>query len=250
MTSSCSDALPILLEGARQLRLSLSAEQQSLFVDYCANLQEWSEHTNLTAIRTPEGIMRTLYLDALSLVPTIEDVGDPATWLRVVDVGAGAGLPSLPLKLVFPGWSLALVESVGKKSRFLSAVVEALGLDGVEVHARRAEELAHERQFRDTFDLALARGVSALPSLLELCGPLVRVGGHLILPKSGDVQAEIERAREAERRLGLRLRGTDSVPAELGLGEGRKIVIYKKVRSTPNGYPRRTGLAQSKPIGS
>lgn len=246
----CSSALPALVDGAFRLHISLGDEQESRFVQYCSMLQEWGRHTNLTAIRSTEGVMRTLFLDALSLVPSIEAVcGDPGS-LRVVDIGAGAGLPSLPLKIVFPGLSLALVESIGKKTRFMAALVDALGLGGVEIQSRRAEDLAREPGFRDSFDLALARAVSALPSLIELCGPFVRLGGHVILPKSGAVEDEVARADEAERRLGLRLVRIDEVQADLGLGQGRKVVIYEKVRPTPSGYPRRTGLAQSRPLGS
>lgn len=249
MIDGCSEALPILADGARKLRVSLSEDQRNQFVAYCSVLREWSAHTNLTAIRTPDGVMRGLFLDALSLIPAIESDCGTAGSLRVVDIGAGAGLPSLPLKIIFPGWSLALVESVGKKARFLREVAETLSLDAVDVHHGRAEELAREPALRDSFDLALARAVSALPSLLELCGPFVRVGGHIVLPKSGKVEAEVELAREAEHRLGLRLLGVRDVLPALGLGEGRKIVVYQKVRPTPTGYPRRTGLAQSRPIG-
>jgi 16S rRNA (guanine527-N7)-methyltransferase len=246
----CRKALPHLIDGARLLRLSLNSEQQQSFVQYCAILQEWNAHTNITGVRMPQQIMGALFLDSLTLAPTIVSVYSDASHLSVVDIGAGAGLPSLPLKILFPDWSLMLVDSVGKKTRFLSAAAEALGLTAVKVHTGRAEETGRRPEFRDMFDLAVARAVSALPSLLELCSPFVRVGGNLILPKSGDVDAEIESAAEAEHRLGLRLQRVDLVDPALGVGAGRKLVVYVKERPTPPGYPRRTGLAQSRPIGS
>jgi 16S rRNA (guanine527-N7)-methyltransferase len=249
MTGGCAGALPLLLAGARQLRVPLGDEQQDRFIRYCSLLEEWNAHTNLSAIRTPEGVMRTLFLDSLSLAPTIVSICDEPARSRVVDIGTGAGLPSLPLNIVFPEWSLALVESVGKKTRFLSAAAGALQLNSVAVYNRRAEDMTREREFRDVYDLALARAVSALPVLVELCGPFVRVGGHLVFPKSGALEEEVEVAGEAGRRLGLRLLRVDPVDPELGLGEGRKIVVYVKERPTPSGYPRRTGLAQSRPLG-
>ena len=250
MIDECRTALPALVDGASRLGLELSDDQRQQFVRYCAVLREWNAHTNLTAVRTPEGIMRSLFLDSLSLVPTINSIYRDPSHLAAIDIGAGAGLPSLPLKILFPGWLLLLVDSVGKKTRFLSAAVDALQVSSVTVHTGRAEEMAREREFRDVFDLAVARAVSALPALLELCGPCVRVGGYLILPKAGSVDAEIDSARAAERRLGLRLVRVDAVDPELGLGEGRKLVVYAKERPTPPGYPRRVGLAQSRPIGS
>lgn len=250
MIEPCRAALPELLNGTGALGLTLSEEQQDNLVRYCAVLREWSGHTNLTAVRTPEGIMRSLFVDSLSLVATIRAVCDAPAGLHVIDVGAGAGLPSLPLKIFFPDWTLTLVDSVGKKTRFLSAAVETLALSGVSVENRRAEDMARQPGFRDAYDLVVARAVSALPALLELCGPFARVGGHLVLPKSGAVEAEVGFAAEAERRLGLQLDRVDLVDPRLGLGEGRKLVVYAKLRPTPPGYPRRTGLAQSRPIGS
>jgi 16S rRNA (guanine527-N7)-methyltransferase len=250
VAEDCADVLPQLDAGAGQLDIALSKRQQQQFLDYCELLQAWSAHTNLTAVKTPEGIIRTLFLDSLSLVPTVRSLSGEAAALRAIDIGAGAGFPSLPLKIVFPGWTLALVESVGKKTRFLSTAVEALGLSGVTVHNRRAEEMGRDAEYREAFDLALARAVSALPSLLELCAPLVRVGGYCIFPKSGRVEREITSAAEAARRVGARVLRADVVDPALQLGENRRVVVYVKERPTPSGYPRRTGLAQSRPIGS
>jgi 16S rRNA (guanine527-N7)-methyltransferase len=250
MNEECRGALPHLVDGARVLGLSLTLDQQERFARYCEVLREWNSHTNLTAVRTAEGMMGTLFLDSLTLAPTINSVCDDPSHLRVVDIGAGAGLPSLPLKVLFPDWSLVLVDSVGKKTRFLAAAVDALGLGAVNVHTGRAEDMARKPKYRDGFDLCVARAVSALPALLELCGPFVRVGGYLIFPKSGAVQAEVGHASVAERRLGLRLLRVDLVDPRLGIGGGRALVVYVKERPTPAGYPRRTGLAQSRPIGT
>jgi 16S rRNA (guanine527-N7)-methyltransferase len=246
----CRSALPVLLAGARTIGITLGSKQQEDFVRYCALLQEWNSRTNLTAIRTPEGMMQMLFLDALALIPVIRSVMDGVDGLRVIDVGAGAGFPSLPLKVVCPDWDLTLLEATGKKARFLEAVVGELELRRVTVINARAEDVGRDRHMRDGFDLVLARAVSALPSLVELCAPFARVGGTLVLPKSGAVAEEAVAAQEAARRLGVRLLSIEDVNPGLGLGDARAIVVYGKERPTPQGYPRRTGLAQSRPLGS
>lgn len=247
----CARALAELVEGARHLGLELGPAAQETFARYCQALSDANTRFNLTAVQSPGGIMRTLFLDSLTAVPALPP------WLkernresRVVDVGAGAGIPGLPLKIVFPWWELALVESVGKKARFLEATVTELGLAGVTVVPRRTEELGGERGWRDAADLCLARAVAPLPTLLEYCAPLVRAGGLLALPKSGEVAEEVAAAEAAARALRVRLRDIVPVSAALNLGEHRAIVVYDKVGATPAGYPRRTGLARSRPIGS
>lgn len=246
----CRSALPVLLAGARTLGITLDSAQQEDFLRYCALLQEWKGRTNLTAIRTPAGTMQMLFLDALALIPVIRSAMDGVDGLRAIDVGAGAGFPSLPLKIVCPDWDLTLLEATGKKVRFLEAVVRELELPGVTVLNRRAEDAGRDRHMRDVFDLVLARAVSAMPSLVELCAPFAHVGGRLIFPKSGAVGDEVKAAQEAARRLGVRLLSIEDVNPGLGLGDARAIVVYGKERPTPQGYPRRTGLAQSRPLGS
>jgi 16S rRNA (guanine527-N7)-methyltransferase len=246
----CRSALPVLLAGARTIGITLDSKQKEDVVRYCSLLQEWNSRTNLTAIRTPEGMMQMLFLDALALIPVIRSAMDGVDGPRVIDVGAGAGFPSLPLKVVCPDWDLTLLEATGKKARFLEAVVGELELRRVTVINARAEDVGRDRHMRDGFDLVLARAVSALPSLVELCAPFARVGGTLVLPKSGAVAEEAEAAQEAAGRLGVRLLSIEGVNPGLGLGDARAIVVYGKERPTPQGYPRRTGLAQSRPLGS
>jgi 16S rRNA (guanine527-N7)-methyltransferase len=193
--------------------------------------------------------MTTLFLDSLTLLPAIRDRLDLTAPLRVVDVGAGAGFPSLPLEILFPHWDLTLVESVGKKAAFLRQVAAELGLNRVTVLNSRAET-AVSPGLRDSADLCLARAVSALPSLVELCAPFVRPGGILLFPKSGAIEKEIRASDPAAARLGCRLSGVVPVSDSLHLGEGRVLIVYDKVRSTPAAFPRRVGLAQSQPISA
>ncbi|HZU13140.1 MAG TPA: 16S rRNA (guanine(527)-N(7))-methyltransferase RsmG [Chloroflexota bacterium] len=246
-SNSCAEAYPALSRGAELLGINLDDGQRDAFVRYCQLLLETNVHTNLTAIRDPAGVMSSLFLDALSLTAALPD-GFRGS-IRCVDVGAGAGLPGLPLKIVFPDWSLTLVDSVGKKTKFLESVVRELGLSGVTVVNARAEEVGRRPAYRDRADLCVARALAAMPTLLELCAPLVRPGGLLLFPKTVGVDREVELAGEAARRLHVRLSSVDEVPGDLGLGEDRVVVVYEKTGPTPSGYPRRVGLAKSRPIG-
>jgi 16S rRNA (guanine527-N7)-methyltransferase len=233
------------------LGVSLSPVQKDLFVRYCVAISSVNARMNLTAARSPQSIMRTLFLDSLTIAPALpaplrdkDELPRPVA----VDVGSGAGIPGLPLKIVYPHWSLALVESIAKKARFLEAVVAELELADVAILPKRAEELGRGPPWRDAADLCLARAVARLPTLVEQCAPLVKAGGHLIFPKSGDVEAEVQSAQSASRALRVELHAVVPVSAELGLGPGRALVIYQKTSATPPGYPRRTGLARSRPI--
>ena len=246
---SCAEALPLLVAGAETLGVSLSGAQRTQFVHYCHLLADSNTRINLTAVRSAPGIMRALLLDSLTIAPLLPEwLRSPSETPRVIDIGSGAGIPGLPLKIVHPHWRLTLVESVGKKARFLQQVAEEMQLSDVVTVNERAEGLGHRQDFRDCFDLCLARAVAGLPSLIELCAPFVRPGGLLAFPKGADAAAEVDQGRAAARRLRVDLLGTHTVPEEVGLGPERFVVVYQKLAVTPAGYPRRVGLAQSRPL--
>jgi 16S rRNA (guanine527-N7)-methyltransferase len=233
--------------GATSLGLTLENDALDRFISYCAFLLDRNTTINLTGVRTPEGVMTTLCLDSLTLLAAL-----PTGWrsapLSVVDIGAGAGIPGIPLKIVCPNWKLTMIESIGKKARFLQDAVEVLALPDVNVLAQRAEEVGMHGEFRDRADLCLARAVAPLPVLIELCAPFVRPGGRLLFPKSGDAEREIGSAVAAERALRVQRIDSLAVAEDLGLGSGRTVVVYEKTDSTPSAFPRRVGLARKDPI--
>lgn len=162
----------------------------------------------------------------------------------VVDVGSGAGLPGLPLKIARPDLQLTLIEADQDKAAFLVHACAVLALDGVEVIASRAEEAGLDPRLREAFDVAVARALAPLPALVELCLPLVRVGGRLLAQKT--VAEDVERARRAIEILGGELVGVHESPSA-ARREGT-VVEIRKARPTPAAYPRRPGVPARKPL--
>jgi 16S rRNA (guanine527-N7)-methyltransferase len=187
----------------------------------------------------------------LTAVPAAELIEDSLVLLghlgaarRMVDVGSGGGLPGLPLKITRPDLSVALIEADQAKAAFLVGACAELGLSGVEVLARRAEDVGRDLRYRETFDLAVARALAPLPVLAELCLPLVKVGGRLLAQKT-----EREDAAGAEGALAL-LGGSPAlvIPAPSAARRTGTVVVIEKVRSTPARYPRRAGVPSRKPL--
>ena len=178
------------------------------------------------------------FLDSLSTLLALPNGSSP---IRLLDVGAGAGFPGLPLKLAKPDLQLTLLEATAKKTAFLDALVTELGLESVTVLTGRAEAAAHDAAHREQYDAVVSRGVAKLATLAEYLLPFCKVGGLAIAMKQGDIAGELT---EAERAIGL-LGGVlqETVAVDLpGLPPGRQLVVMRKAHATPPAYPRRTGL--------
>lgn len=225
------------------LGFRLSPRQVACFERYEKELLDWNARFNLTAIREAESIRSKHFLDSLSCMLAWRE--SPPTSL--IDIGTGAGFPGIPLKIVYPGLTLALVESVGKKAEFCRHVSGALSLDRVEVVQARAEEVGQMEKYRERFDWATARAVASLPILVEYLLPLVRVGGSILAQKGESGPAEAHGSERAIRMLGGRLRQLIKVDLP-GVAEERYLVVVDKVAATPPNYPRRVGIPAKKPL--
>ena len=244
--------MKLLAEGAKELGLELSFKQLEQFDIYCRELNDWNERANLTAITGYEDTQVRHFLDSLTVcLPFQEAANAPMHCLtgveKVVDVGCGAGFPGLPLKLAFPHLELHLIESVGKKTAFLKHLVCVLGLDGVAIHTGRAEALARDTELRESFDLALVRGVARFSLLLEYALPFCRVGGMTVAHKHGGVESELAEAEFALSALGGRAAGEFPVTLA-GLTDNRVVVAFEKFAPTPDRYPRRVGIPAKRPL--
>ena len=234
-----------LTQGAAELGLELSPAQREQFAVYYRELADWNQRMNLTSVIDYAAVQVKHFLDSLTLIPALG--GPPPAGLRVVDVGAGAGFPGLPLKLAFPQLRLDLVEATGKKTRFLTHLTAVLELDDVAVHTGRAEELAHRPELRAAFDLALARGVAKMPALLEYTLPFIRRGGQVAAWKHSGIDAELAAAEPALRILGGQFGPVYPVTLT-GLTDRRLIVTATKIKPTPGAYPRRPGMPAKQPL--
>jgi 16S rRNA (guanine527-N7)-methyltransferase len=223
--------------------LPLSATQREQFRAYLALLLQWNEQVNLTAIRDPAQIEVRHFLDSLSCATVTGDLNG----LRLIDVGSGAGFPGLPLKILYPHLKLALLDSVGKKTRFLEAAVAALELQEVTVLTGRAELLGHQPAHRGRYDWAAARSVADLRVLVELLLPLCHVGGHVLAQKGTNAAAEVEQARHAITLLGGATPHLATIQLP-GVETPHHLVVIPKVAETGSRYPRRVGIPAKRPL--
>jgi 16S rRNA (guanine527-N7)-methyltransferase len=231
-----------LQKSVRAFHLELDARQIEAFEIFYRELIDWNTRVNLTAISDREQVIVKHFMDSLSLATVLH----PTASASLVDIGAGAGFPGIPLKIAFPALQLTLLEATRKKVEFLNHVIARLGLPDTRAVQARAEDWGKDPAHRERFDYAVARAVADLPVLLEYALPLVRVGGAFIAQKGIAVQPEIERAEPALRLLGGRVR--EVVPVQLPGLEPRHLVVVDKTAPTPAGYPRRAGLPERKPI--
>jgi 16S rRNA (guanine527-N7)-methyltransferase len=225
------------------LGVRLSPRQMGCFERYEKELLEWNARFNLTAIREPESIRAKHFLDSLTCLLAWRDAAPTS----LIDIGTGAGFPGIPLKIMYPGMALTLVESVGKKAEFCRHVSQTLGLERVEVMQSRAEEVGQMPRHRERYDWAAARAVASLPILAEYLLPLVKVGGGVLAQKGEAGPAEAQSAEKAIRLLGGRLRQLIKIDLP-GVAEERYLVVIDKVAATPPNYPRRVGIPVKKPL--
>ncbi len=227
-----------LIVGAKKLGLSLNPRQLEQFSIYYQELIDWNQRINLTAITDYEEVQIKHFLDSLTVTLAWPSCN---TDLRLIDIGTGAGMPGLPLKILFPEIRLVLLEATAKKAAFLHHLTHKLELDNVEIVVGRAEEIAHLAQYREQFDLVLSRGVAPLPTLVELTLPFGTIGGSFVAQKKGDARLEIKQAYKAISLLGGKLREVKGIGLE-EFTDQRQLIIIDKVSPTPKLYPRRPGI--------
>ena len=237
--------MDLLERGLAHLGLGLTPQQFEDFRRYYQELVVWNQRVNLTRIIEYPDVQTKHFLDSLAVCLVLPQEFKERG--RIIDVGAGAGFPGLPLKIAYPGLHLTMVESVGKKTAFLNHLVGLLGLSQVQVCTGRAETLAQEPSHRETYDVALARGLAPLRTLAELTLPFCHLGGLVVAHKGAQPQEEIQRAMPALAALGGELAEERLVELR-GLKHPRTLIAIRKVRPTPSQYPRRPGMPRKRPL--
>ncbi|MBM7712074.1 16S rRNA (guanine(527)-N(7))-methyltransferase RsmG [Enterococcus xiangfangensis] len=222
--------------------IELTAKQLDQFATYFHLLVEWNQKMNLTAITEHEEVYLKHFYDSITLA--FSDTFKPAG--KLCDVGSGAGFPSLPLKIVFPELEITIVDSLNKRITFLTTLVEALQLEGVQLYHDRAETFGQNPEFREAFDFVTARAVARLNVLTELCLPLVKKNGYFFALKAAKSEEELTEARPAIALLGGKLIQAEDV--SLPNGDTRHIITVQKKKETPKKYPRKPGVPNKQPL--
>ena len=224
--------------------------QQKQFIEFFNMLVETNKQFNLTTITDPAGVAEKHFFDSIQAVPFISENAN------IIDIGAGAGFPGIPLKIMRPDINLTMIDSLNKRINFLNNAGSALSLraegttisktmTGFNAIHSRAEDFA--KQNREAFDIGIARAVAPLPTLCELVAPFIKTGGKLILYKGSDYEREINESKNAFNELGLKL---DEVFKYYlpDASQMRFLVILKKVRQTPVKYPRPGNKPKTNPL--
>ena len=215
---------------------NLTEESCDKFVAYYELLIDWNTRMNLTAITEPEDVVKKHFYDSLAALPYLNNGA------KIADVGTGAGFPAIPLLIMNPTLQVTLVDSLNKRITFLRTVLEDLGLSATCIHAR-AEEFGQNPTARGQFDATVSRAVAALPTLIELTVPLLKVGGRAYCYK-GDVSEELRAAKHALHLLHCTAE-TVPVPSDYG---ARTLIICTKNAPTPSAYPRKPGTPGKNPL--
>lgn len=233
----------ILVDGCKKIGISLSDRQVEQFILFYRLLYEKNKVMNLTTVTEWDEVQTKHFLDSLLLRRIINLSED----LKIMDLGTGAGFPGIPLKIAFPDLNLYLADSLSKRVHFLEDVIKECNLKKIQVVHGRAEDLARDRKYRESFDVVVSRAVANLSSLSEYCLPFVKVGGQMISYKSAQIEKEMNDAERA-----IRILGGEKASVEIqklpGTDVDRSFVIVQKKNSTPEGYPRKAGTPSRNPL--
>lgn len=230
-------------DALKEKGIELSTAQMNQFKIYFETLVEWNEKMNLTAITDLESVYLKHFYDSISAAFYV-DFNNVTT---LCDVGAGAGFPSIPIKICYPHLEITIVDSLNKRIQFLNHLSTELGLKNMHFVHSRAEDFGRNPQYREQFDLVTARAVARMSVLAELCVPLVKEGGKFVAMKAASGEDELKDAKKALTTLGVKLRQEFRflLPVE---ESDRVIFAFDKVKATPKKYPRKPGVPNKSPI--
>ncbi|MEG2983939.1 MAG: 16S rRNA (guanine(527)-N(7))-methyltransferase RsmG [Peptostreptococcaceae bacterium] len=233
----------ILRYGIKDLGIEPTDKMLENFKTYRDILVDWNQKMNLTGIEDEKEVYIKHFLDSISVVKS----GYIKDGMSIIDVGTGAGFPGMPLRICLENLQVTLLDSLNKRINFLQEVGNNLGIDNIEFIHGRAEDFAKQEEYREQYDIATARAVAGLPILMEFCVPFVKVGGHFICLKGPNANLELEESNSAMEVLGVEF--IEKINIDLPDSNlNHNILVFKKVRNTPDKYPRKAGKPTKSPI--
>lgn len=235
----------IFTKNLAQYGINLTEKQKQQFATYYQELIATNEKVNLTRITDKEEVYSKHFYD--SVTPLLEFKELFAGNKSLCDVGAGAGFPSLPIKILQPDLKVTIIDSLGKRLNFLKELIKKLGLENVTLVHSRAEDAGKNPELREKFDLVTGRAVARMSVLSEYCLPLVKKDGYLVALKGPKAQEELNDAKKAIKILGGEVKEVKELVLPDSTDE-RTLIVIKKVSPTPNKYPRQAGTPARKPL--
>lgn len=232
-----------LLRACSQLNIAIDEATASKFREFKELVLAWNEKVNLTSITEEEDFIKKHFIGSV-LCAGFDELTHAKT---VIDIGTGAGFPGVPLALLFPEKQFLLMDSTGKKITILGAITKKLELPNIKLIHARAEDLAHDKEHREAYDLCVSRAVANLATLSEYGLPFVKTGGSLVSYKGPDTDEEVKAAEKAVKVLGGDFAGIKKVKPG-GFDLDHSFVIIKKIKETPEKYPRRAGIPAKAPL--
>lgn len=230
-----------IISKLKKINVNINEEIGEKFYKYTELLLEWNKKINLTAITDLDDIILKHYVDSLTINKYITNNN------RIIDIGTGAGFPGIPLKLLNKEKEFILVDSLNKRVKFLEEVVNQLNINNIEVIHARVEDLAKNNKYRENIDIATSRAVANLSTLLEYMLPFIKINGVCICMKGPKISEEINGAKNAIEILGGKIEKIENINLP-DTDIERNIVIVKKIRPTPNKYPRKAGMPAKEPL--
>ena len=231
--------------NGKRAELGITQEQAVALKRYMELLLEWNRHMNLTTVTEPSEVAARHFLDSAAGIAVLGSE-NTSGW-KMADVGTGAGFPGMVLKVLRPDWKTTLMDALQKRLSFLEQVKQELALADNELVHERAEDAGKKDAFRENFDLIVSRAVASLPVLLELCVPLIKVGGLFLAYKGPGLTEELEASQNALLKLGARVERVESVRIA-GEDWEHRIAVIRKEKATAKTYPRRFDKIQKMPL--
>ena len=231
----------IMDTACEDVGLEFDGEKNNKFIKYKDILKFWNNKINLTTIVEDEDIIKKHFIDCIEIFKfsPLKDISN------VIDIGTGAGFPGIPMKIVNPKIKVVLLDSLNKRINFLNQVISYIELNDIKCIHGRAEDFSKDTEYREKFDAAVSRAVANLTVLSEFCIPYIKLDGYFVAMKGPSVENEIKESRKAVSILGGKIEDIVKIEND---DFNHNLVVIKKIKRTPNMYPRKAGIVSKKPL--